>query len=113
MSSKLYILGCVRCGEFTKGIMNDSIEQFEMHMCREKDLDKKKQKLLKLREAVDVEIAKTNEMVSTKAAAPPPPPPPPPALPAPLAPKMPSLLVSSSSAMQKCKYSFEKIEKKY
>lgn len=84
-----------------------------MHMCREEHLDEKKQKLLKLREAVDVEIAKTDEKVSTKAAPPPPPPPAPapPAPPAPPVPKMPSLLVSSSSTTQKGKYSFKGIEK--
>lgn len=63
--------------------MNDSIEQFEMHMCCGSTSIEKKQNLLKLREVVDAEIAK----IAKIAEIPPPPP-------------LPSHLLASS-AMQK------------
>lgn len=56
MASKLSVLGCLKCGEFVRSTMNDSIEQFEMHMCCETTLDEKRMKLLHLRDVINQEI---------------------------------------------------------
>lgn len=77
MASKFGVLACLTCGEYVRSTMNDSIEQFEIHMCCDVSPDEKRQKLQKLRKVIDGEI---NAIIPT-----------PPPLPAPLPSQTPSL----------------------
>lgn len=85
MASKFVVLGCLMCGEYIKGTLIDSMEQFEMHMCCiSSPNDKKpskKQNLLKLRGMIDEEIAKITQTVPGTLHLPSKPPPLPPTLP--------------------------------
>lgn len=86
MASKFGVCCCLTCGEYLRSTMNDTIEQFEMHMCSIEPPQEKKQKLLDLRKVIDGEIAKITEtmrsdpasmpqmMLSTCKQLPPPPP---------------------------------------
>lgn len=79
MASKFGVFGCLTCGEYVRGTMNDSIEQFEIHMCSDTTSEEKIKKFMKLREVLDAEIAKITKapVPAPKPPTPPPPPTPP------------------------------------
>lgn len=58
MTSMLGTFCCFDCGEFAKATLYDINEESEIHMCNVTQLKDKKQKLLKLRDMIDEEIAK-------------------------------------------------------
>lgn len=64
MTSKFAVLACLTCGEYIRSTMIDSIEQFEIHICCITTTEQKLEKLLKLRDVVDSEIAKLTPQTS-------------------------------------------------
>lgn len=76
MASKYGVLACLTCGEFVRSTMNETIQQFEMHMCcGQTTTDEKRSKLLQLRNVIDKEIAKMAQVLPSNVPKPPPPPP--------------------------------------